>query len=113
MARKKGVHCGICGKRGVTKQTHCNICYKNNADNCHHSKAKGMCPFEEDNNNYYFNSINDNDSNVNNINEINEKDNDVNNKIDKHIYSNKETHVIASHEKELIIPSDNNSTCWG
>ena len=28
-----------------------NVFYKNNAINCHHSKAKGMCPFDNDNNN--------------------------------------------------------------
>jgi len=114
MVRKKLVHCSICGKRGVSKATHCDVCYKNNAVNCHHSKAKGMCPFDNDNNNNIKKFLIDkNTTKTKDVNKGYEKNDILNNQINECNSSKKETQMIASCQQELIIPLDNKSSFWG
>ena len=44
MARKKkGSHCGICGKKGSTSRTHCRIC----GTHCSHPNNSSLCTFSE------------------------------------------------------------------
>ena len=82
MAKKKVYHCQICLQAGVTKATHCDLHCKNNANNCHHSKAKGMCLFEN-----------------------------TNNKINKYLIK-KDKCIFLSNERKLILPRYNKSSYW-